>query len=208
MRREVVHEGDAGLTRLHAVANAPIFSYDDSFFGRELVGGPLLSVLEGGRQTAAVATRILGGEKAGDIKSPPIQFATPKFDWREMQRWGISESRLPPGSEIWFRDPTAWEKYRLQILAIFAALLLQAALICWLIYEHRRRHLAEVLARNSMSELTHMNRVATAGELSASIAHEVNQPLTGIVTRASAARRWLAAERPDIRQGASRIGSN
>ena len=43
-----------------------------------------------------------------------------------------------------------------------------------------------------------MNRVATAGELSASIAHEVNQPLTGIVTRASAARRWLAGERPDI----------
>ncbi len=43
-----------------------------------------------------------------------------------------------------------------------------------------------------------MNRVATAGELSASIAHEVNQPLTGIVARASAARRWLAAEKPDL----------
>ena len=49
-----------------------------------------------------------------------------------------------------------------------------------------------------MSELTHMNRIAAAGELSASIAHEVNQPLTGIVTRASAARRWLASETPDI----------
>jgi C4-dicarboxylate-specific signal transduction histidine kinase len=49
-----------------------------------------------------------------------------------------------------------------------------------------------------MSELTHMNRVATAGELSASIAHEVNQPLTGIVARASAARRWLVAEKPDL----------
>src|SRR5262249_39810329 len=49
-----------------------------------------------------------------------------------------------------------------------------------------------------MSELTHMNRVATAGELSASIAHEVNQPLTGIVTRASAALRWLRAETPDL----------
>ena len=55
-------------------------------------------------------------------------------------------------------------------------------------------NLAEVLARNSIAELTHMNRVATAGELSASIAHEINQPLTGIVTRASAARRWLARE--------------
>ncbi len=67
--------------------------------------------LEVGRQTAAVAVRILGGEKAGDIKTTPIGFATPKFDWREMQRWGISESRLPPGSEIHFRDPTVWEQY-------------------------------------------------------------------------------------------------
>jgi C4-dicarboxylate-specific signal transduction histidine kinase len=115
-----------------------------------------------------------------------------------MQRWGISASRLPSGSEIYFRDPTAWEQYRAQILAISAVLLLQAALISWLIYEHRRRNRAEVLARNSISELTHMNRVATVGELAASIAHEVNQPLTGIVTRASAARRWLAPERLDI----------
>jgi len=91
-----------------------------------------------------------------------------------------------------------WEQYSNQILMVFAALISQAALIGFLIYEHRRRQVAEVLARNSMAELTHMNRVATAGELSASIAHEVNQPLTGIVTRASAARRWLAAERPDI----------
>ena len=48
-----------------------------------------------------------------------------------------------------------------------------------------------------MSELTFMNRRAAAGELSASIAHEVNQPLTGMVTRASAARRWLARKTPD-----------
>jgi signal transduction histidine kinase len=83
-------------------------------------------------------------------------------------------------------------------LAICAALLIQAGLICWLLYEHRRRNQAEVVARNSLSELTHMNRLATAGELSASIAHEVNQPLTGIVARAGAARRWLAGEKPDL----------
>jgi C4-dicarboxylate-specific signal transduction histidine kinase len=49
-----------------------------------------------------------------------------------------------------------------------------------------------------MSELAQMNRLATAGELSASIAHEVNQPLTGIVTKANAALRWLAADKPDL----------
>src|SRR5438105_6737579 len=54
------------------------------------------------------------------------------------------------------------------------------------------------MARNSFAELSQMNRIATAGELSASIAHEVNQPLTGIATRAAAALRWLAAEVPDV----------
>jgi signal transduction histidine kinase len=194
----VVHEGNAALARLHAAANAPIFSYDESFFGGEIVGGPMLSVQEGSRQAAAVAVRILGGEKAGDIKLPPVRFATPRFDWRQLQRWGISESRLPAGSRIYFREPSVWEQYRLQIMAALATMVLQAALISWLIYEHRRRSLAEVRSRNAMAELANMNRLATAGQLSASIAHEINQPVAGIVLKASAALRWLAAEKPDM----------
>ena len=142
----IVHDGDTGLPRLDAVANAPIFSYDDSFFGRAIVGGPMHSVLEGSRATAAVAIRILGGEKPSDIKLPPIGFATPKFDWREMRRWGISESRLLPGSEIYFRDPTAWEQYRVQILVVCAVFLAQAALVSWLLYERRKRRRSEAAA--------------------------------------------------------------
>ena len=72
--------------------------------------------------------------------------------------------------------------------------------LSWLVYEHRRRNLAEVRSRNSMAELTYMNRRVTAGELSASIAHEVNQPLAGIAGRASAALRWLRAEKPDLKK--------
>ena len=79
-----------------------------------------------------------------------------------------------------------------------AVLLTQCGLIGWLVFEHRRRHLAEIQSRNAMAELTYMNRVAAAGELSASIAHEVNQPLAGITTRAGAALNWLAAEPPNI----------
>src|ERR1700692_2920023 len=52
--------------------------------------------------------------------------------------------------------------------------------------------------QRTRAELTHMNRVATAGVLSASITHEINQPLTGIVTAASAALRWLALKEPGI----------
>ena len=178
----VVHEGNTALARLHAVANAPIFSYDESFFGNEIVGGPLLSVLEGSRQTAAVAIRILGGEKAGDIKVAPIRFAAPMFDWRQMQRWGISESRLPPGSTVLFREPTVWDEYRWQIMLTAIALLLQTALIVGLLYEHRRRRTVEVEARLRLAQLAHLNRQTTAGELSASIAHELRQPLGAILS--------------------------
>ena len=204
----VVHEGNLPLERLHAVANAPIFSYDKSFFGNGIVGGPLLTVADTSRLTATVAVRILKGEKAGDIKVSPVEFSAPRFDWGQMQRWGISEKNLPPGSEILFRDPTVWEQYRAHILAITAAILIQAALIFWLLYEHWRRQRAEILARNTMSELSHVNRMATAGQLSASIAHEVNQPLAGIVANAQAALRWLEkANVGEVREGLKRIVS-
>jgi signal transduction histidine kinase len=52
--------------------------------------------------------------------------------------------------------------------------------------------------QRTMAELAHMNRLATAGVLLASIAHEINQPLTGIVLQASAARQWLALREPSI----------
>jgi C4-dicarboxylate-specific signal transduction histidine kinase len=114
-----------------------------------------------------------------------------QFDWQELQRWGISESQLPPESEIRFRDPSVWAQYKLLIVGVVAAILVQSGLMGWLIYEHRRRSLAEVQSRNAMAELANVNRLATAGQLSASIAHEINQPVTGIVLKASAALRWL-----------------
>ena len=121
-----------------------------------------------------------------------------QFDWRQLQRWGISESKLPRDSEIRFRDPSLWDTHRLLILGIAAALIVQAAIIFGLIYEHRRRSVAEVESRNAMAELANMNRLATAGQLSGSIAHEINQPVAGMVLNASAALRtdrW-ASRRP------------
>jgi signal transduction histidine kinase len=183
---------------LHASANAPMFSYSDVYFGRGIVGGPLNSAHELGRQAASVAVRILRGETVGEIKTPAIGPNATIFDWRELQRWNIGENILPPGSEIRFRELDIWGQYRLEIFGIIGLLLVQAALITWLVYEHDRREKAEAAARHTMIELAHSNRVATAGELSASIAHEVNQPLSGMVTRANAALRWLVMNPPDL----------
>ena len=194
----VAHEGDKALTRLCATANAPIFTHDDAFFGQGIIGGPMHSALRGSQTAIAVAMRILGGEKPGDIKTPSSDFAPPKYDWRELQRWNIRESRLPPGSELLFREPTAWERYSWQIALITAVLLVQAGLISGLLHEHRRRRLAEVQSRQRMVELARVTRFSTAGELTGSIAHEINQPLGSILANAETAQLILKSPSPDI----------
>ena len=196
----VPHEEAKALRELHAAANAPIFSYGDAFFGDGIVGGPLGSIENVGRQAAGVAVRILGEEAPGSIKTAPIGFVTPKFDWRELQRWNISESRLPEGSEVHFRDPSLWEQYRPQVTAVVAALLLQAVIISWLLVERRRRYLAQAEASSRRRVVVRLNRVTTANVLSSSIAHELNQPLGAILSNTEAAQILLRANPPDLGQ--------
>jgi C4-dicarboxylate-specific signal transduction histidine kinase len=70
------------------------------------------------------------------------------------------------------------------------------------------RKKAEKLQSELHAELTHLSRVTTLGEMSASIAHEVNQPIAATLTNAQAAKRWLEAEPPnldEVRQALDRI---
>jgi signal transduction histidine kinase len=199
----VAHEGDRALTRLFQTANAPIFSHDDAFYGGETgetVGGPMHSALAGAMRAAGVAIRILGGEKPGDIKTPASRFAAPRYDWRELQRWKIDERLLPQGAPIDFRVPTAWETYRWQIMFVCALILIQAGLISGLLFERRRRVDAEVEARQRSAELAHINRFAMAGELTATIAHEINQPLGAILANIETAELMVKSSSPDLQE--------
>lgn len=196
----VVHDGDDAFKRLHAVSNAPIFGYFEPLIGLGVVGGPLHLVRDTTRTMASVVVRILGGEKAGDIRAPPMPFSAPVFDWREMRRWGISEGRLPPGSKVYFRDPTAWDQYRLQILVVCGLILVQTALISGLLVERRRRVRAQFQASQRSAELAHINRYSIAGELTATIAHELNQPLGAILVNAETAELMVKSQSPDLRE--------
>ncbi|UPJ58438.1 sensor histidine kinase [Bradyrhizobium sp. 192] len=196
----VVHEGKQAIDRIHAVANAPIFSEQDAFFGRGIVGGRMTNISAVSRQTAAVAVRILGGESPDSIKTPPIPAAHPRFDWRELNRWNISESQLPRGSEVFFRVPSLWEQYRPQLTAIMAALLLQAGIIALLLVERRRRLVAQGEATSRRHEVVRLNRITTASVLSSSIAHELYQPLGAILSNTEAAQMLIKAHPLDVAQ--------
>jgi PAS domain S-box-containing protein len=70
--------------------------------------------------------------------------------------------------------------------------------------EDRKR--AEEELHRAQSELAHVTRVMTMGELTASIAHEINQPLAAIVTNANASLRWLAGESPNLDEARDALG--
>ena len=76
----VAHEANAALSKLAEIANAPMFSYVDSFFGdATTVGGPMHSVQEGSSVAASVAVRILNGEKAGHHQDASDQVRSPQI---------------------------------------------------------------------------------------------------------------------------------
>jgi signal transduction histidine kinase len=191
---------DLVLPKLREATNAPIFSYIDSYLGSGIVGGPMLSSEEVGRRMAVAAVRILSGESPGDLKIPALALGAPQYDWRELQHWNISEDRLPAGSVVRFREPTVWKQYRWQITLICAVVLLEGALISGLLYERRRRLHAEVQSRQRSAELAHINRFSTAGELTATIAHEINQPLGAILTNIETAELMVKSPAPDLQE--------
>ena len=194
----VTHEGNSAFSRLYRVANAPIFFHDETFFGEGIVGGPMQLISGQTKKAAEVALRILDGERVSDIKPSFAELAAPMFDWRQMQRWGIAESSLPPGSTVHFREQAVWERYWWQIGMVIAVILAQAGLISALLTAHRQRRLAEVQSAQRTKELATVSRFATAAELTASIAHEINQPLGSILTNAETADQMLRSPTPDI----------
>lgn len=107
-------------------------------------------------------------------------------------------SGQPANSGIGLGERSLLVQYRWQSMAIGSALLVQAGLILFLLHERHLRRGAEAESRKRMSELAHVNRQATAGELSSSIAHELNQPLGSILANAEAAELMLKAEHPDL----------
>jgi len=88
----------------------------------------------------------------------------------------------------------------LKLLASQAAISLENTRLYRDLEERERRY------REVHTELAHANRVATMGQLSASIAHEVNQPITASVTNAQAALRWLRTEPPDLEEVRQALG--
>ena len=133
--------------RLAAASNAPIYTWNGNVPG--VFGGRLLSAELAAEKTSELALRVLRGERPEDIPITAIDVSVDALDWRQLDRWHVSEARVPAGVELRFREPGLFEQYRGYILSALALLSLQTLLIAGLLIQRRNRRRAERSLRES-----------------------------------------------------------
>lgn len=125
------------LPMVASAANVPVFGMSDTYLGHGVVGGDLMSFREQGRVTARIVTELLDGK---DVKDVPIETLPSiyMFDWKELQRWHVPESRLPFGSVILFREPGPWERTKWYWATALLIILGLSALAAYLHYSRKQ----------------------------------------------------------------------
>ena len=117
------------------------------------MGGDLYNQREAAERVGQLALRVLGGERAETIPVSSPDFYANQVDWRQLQRWGISEVRVPAETIVRFREPSAWDRYSRYIIAAAGILVVQAVLIAGLLVQRTRRRKAEQELRDNQERL-------------------------------------------------------
>jgi signal transduction histidine kinase len=183
------------VKQIAATASAPFYGPYPTYIDYGIVGGNMVTFESLGLTVADLAIDAIAGKSIANVGAPKTYIA----DARQLKRWELSEDRLPPGTVQWFKEKTLWEEHWLAIFAIIVVIAAQGVVIAGLLVERRRRRAAELESRVRLLELVHLNQSATAGALTASIAHELNQPLGAIRSNAEAAELLLRGRTPDLK---------
>jgi len=188
------------VERLAAMANVPTYGWNESAMNRGIVGGRLLSNAVVAARTAELALRILRGEKPETIPVVAFDPYVTQLDWRQLQRWGISEARAPRGTTILFREPGLWERYRFYIVATLALVSLETVLIAALLVQRARRRVVEAKLTASNAQIRDLfGRLIRAQEtertrIARDLHDDVSQRIAGLSIMISGLKRRQRGE--------------
>ena len=188
------------LSELSRVSKAPIYGLFPTYVGSGVAAGSMEVYEDRGELVGQLVRDALAGKPPAPDRTV---FSVPSScvaDARALQRWALDERRLPQGCDVRFADRPLWRQYWWQIAVTLLIVAAQALLIATLLAQRRRRQTAESESRKRLAEMAHMNRRVSMGELSASIAHELNQPLGAIHNNAGAAEMLIKADPPRLQE--------
>jgi signal transduction histidine kinase len=180
-----------------SAASVPVYGPYGTFIDTGVVGGYMPSYYDMGYRAGQSVMALLDGADPASLK-PQTMPTKLVLDWRQVKRWGIDPKLIPADAILQFREPSLLEAHRTEVILVALVIVLQSALIGGLLVERRRRRAAENSVESQRLELAHASRLAIAGELTASIAHEINQPLGAILSNADAGE--LILESPGDRR--------
>jgi signal transduction histidine kinase len=190
------------LPAIAAASAAPDFGMSDTYIGHGIVGGHVMPFEKQGKITAQIVSELLDGKKADEI---PIQTipGVYMFDWNELQTWHISESKLPEGSIIRFREPSLWQRTKWTWATVLAIIFGLSALAGYL--QHSRTLLK--VARNRQMQLSGMlinaeehERSRVASELHDDFSQRVAILALGLENAQEATPAALAEVRKQLRE--------
>jgi formate hydrogenlyase transcriptional activator len=138
------YDSTAPLTRISRASRRPVFGVIFEDLGAGILGGELVSMERAGKVSADLALRILGGEAPSSIPLVADAGLAPMFDARELDRWGLAERKLPPGSILLYRQPGLFAQHGRTIAIGVAIIVAQSLLVAGLILQLRRRRRIEL----------------------------------------------------------------
>jgi len=127
------------MSKIDAVSKAPVYVVLETNVGTGAVGGYVTSFAELGKQAGEMGLQMVAGKHPEDA----VARSEYLFDWRQLQRWKISESALPLGSVVLFRQRTVWESYKWYILSAILLCLLETLLLLSLLRQRGERRKVE-----------------------------------------------------------------
>jgi signal transduction histidine kinase len=198
--------------KLAETSKAPMYSAYGSLMGLGIVGGSITRASEAKAYAVGeTARRLLNGESAAAIPHTPAAQPGCAVDWRAVQHWNLDASRIPTACRVLFRDTSLVSRHQAEVLALIVLAALLGSLSTGWVRQRRRGERAEAVVQKQREELAHAGRLVSAGQLTASITHELNQSLTAILSNAEAGSILLSQDNPplsEIKQILDDIGAD
>ena len=184
------------LNTISKFSPAPVFPITDAFNKKQGgIGGYVFSYTNLGKEAGRIAREILNGKKPGEIKVNPNGFYQHIYDWNEIKRWHLVNSKVLPSESIFYnKEASFYEMYKWYILGLFLFLLSLTLIIIYLLRLNKKQKVIseQMLETEKMHrELIREDRMAKMTELTASLSHELNQPLNAIMLNVQAGLQFL-----------------
>ncbi len=135
------------VLQLSKVSRAPIYGMYDTFIGKGILGGNLISYADISENASGIALQILSGKKPSEIQAVTSKNKN-YFDWNEMKRWGIKEADLPAGSIVINKNLSTWDLYKWQIITAIVFIISETLLIIFLLLQLSLKKAAELKLNN------------------------------------------------------------